>query len=372
MKTRDVYLEQGKTLGNSGTETIDISPVDPISEIVVNMWATNGATSNKDAPIPRVISKIEIVDGADVQFSMDGRMAHALYFYMSGKKPQASIREEGGESQACNIPLRFGRYLWDKELALDTTKFKNAQLKITWNLEAVRAVGATGFVSNSLQMSIIARVMEELEAPPIGYMMHKDHYSFTSAASGDERIALPTDHPYVMAMIRAYDADVDMADSISNVKLDVDFGKFVPLDMEMGDLINRAEDVWGDVMFDILFEGDSSETHEHWLGAAKDLKALAVEPGLYCSEILFNAGQYQLGIYDAAGAAQTVKTVDVAVRGQCPWNCVALQFGVLEDPTTYFDATKHGDIKAVLTQGAANAVTNLALTQMRLYAPAGA
>lgn len=367
---RDVYLEQGKTLADSGTHTIDISPVDPISELLVNIWAKNGATSNKDAPIPRIITKIEVIDGADVLFSMDGRTAHALYYYMTGNRPQIAIREEGGLSQSCNIPLLFGRWLWDPQFALDPTRFRNLQLKVSWNLAAVRAVGATGFLTGNAQLSVIAKVMEGLETPPAAFMMSKNHYSWTTAASGDERIALPSDYPYALIMLRAWESGVSMTDSVTNLKLNIDFDKVIPIDMELGDIINRVEDHYGSVDLPILFEGDSSENHELWMGDASDLQATAVEADRYVSLLLFSAGRYQLGIYNNLGAAQLAQTVNVRIVGQCPWNCVAIPVGIISDPATYLMAPEHGDIKLVVTQGNAGAEADLILTQLRGYVAA--
>ena len=369
-KYRDVYLEQGKTLADSGTHTIDISPVDPISQLMVNIWATNGATSNKDAPIARIITKIEVIDGADTIFSMDGRLAHALYYYMSGNRPQHAIREEGTESQSCNIPLMFGRWLWDPQFALDPTRFRNLQLKVSWNLAAVRAVGATGFLTGSAQLSVIAKVMEGLEAPPAGFMMSKNHYSWTTGASGDERIALPSDYPYVLMMLRAWESGVSMTDSITNFKLNIDFDKYIPLDIELGDLINRVEDMYGTMYLPILFQGDSSENHELWVGDASSIQAMAVEADRYVSLLSFTAGRYQLGIYNNLGVAQTAQTVNVDIWGLCPWNCVVVPMGVISDPATYLMAPEHGDIKAVITQGNAGAEADVVLTQLRGYAAA--
>ncbi len=212
--------------------------------------------------------------------------------------------------------------------------------------------------------------MEGLEAPPAGFMMSKNHYSFTSAASGDERIALPTDYPYALMMLRAWESGVSMTDSITNFKLNIDFDKYIPLDIELGDLINRVEDAYGIMYLPILFEGDSSENHELWVGDASSMQATVVEADRYASVLLFSAGRYQLGIYNNAGVAQVAQTANVDIWGICPWNCVVIPFGLISDPATYLMAPEFGDIKAMLTQGNAGAETDLVLTQLRGYAAA--
>ena len=95
MKYREIYLEKDKTLADSGSQTIEVSVVDPISELFVKLYATNGATSNKGSPIARCISKIEVFDGADKLFSMDGRLAHALAYYRSSRIPATTLNSIG-------------------------------------------------------------------------------------------------------------------------------------------------------------------------------------------------------------------------------------------------------------------------------------
>lgn len=366
-KYRDVYLEQAKTLADAGTYTIDISPIDPISELLVNIWADNGATSNKDNPIPRIVSKIEVVDGANVLFSMDGRMTQALFYFMTKKMPDISIAEAQDYGQSANMPIRFGRWLWDPVYALAPGKFRNLQLKVTWDLEAVRAVGAAGFVTGSARLSVIAKVMEELEGEPKGYLMSKNHYSFTSSASGEERIALPTDYPYAMLMLRAYESGVNMSDTITNVKLNIDFDKTVPIDMEIGDIKNRVIDNYGLIRLPMIGKGDDTELHEAWIGELYEALATVNETGIICGINVLNNGQYSLHLRLHDNTTQTAKTSFVTIVGTAPWNCLAIPFGIGDDPATYLDAPGHGDIKAILTQGNAGAAVDLVLSQLRPY-----
>ena len=107
-KYRDVFLEKEKTLADSGTETIELAVVDPISEIQIRVKNKNGATSNKNNPISRNVTKIEIVDGSNVIYSMSGMLAQALSYYQRGVVP--SMQRQGGpsENQEDLYIVRFG------------------------------------------------------------------------------------------------------------------------------------------------------------------------------------------------------------------------------------------------------------------------
>lgn len=364
---RDVYLEKGKTLDDSGALTIDISPIDPISELVLRFQAKNGSNNNKAFPVARAITKIEIVDGADVVFSMDGRLAAALSYYLTRSVPHMFIAERGDATQFANIPLRFGRWLWDSEFALDPLKFRNLQLKITWNLAAVNALGTTGFLTGSAKLSVVARVMENLPAAPTHFLMHKNHYSFTTGASGEERIALPTDYPYAFAMVRAFEAGVQMSDSLENIKLSLDFDKAIPVDITVTDLKSVIINEYGTIRVDNGFKGDNNEAHQAWLGDVRSISALGGATDIVASASLVDSGQYTLQLKTTAGVDQTNVEAFVNAFGQCLFNCLGLPFGNLDDPDTYLMANESGDIKAVLTQGNAGAEADVVVSQLRMY-----
>lgn len=366
-KYRDVYLEQGKTLADSGSHTVDISPIDSISELLVNVWADNGATNNLGSPIPRIITKIEVVDGSDILFSMDGRLAHALYYYLRGVVPEISIAEAPNYGQSVNIPLCFGRWLWDPLFALDPSRFKNLQLKISWNLAAVNAVGATGFVTGSGRLSVIAKVIEGGEKPT-HFLMHKDQYSWTTGASGDERIPLPTDYPYAMLMFRAYEAGVNMSNSYTNLKLNIDFDKIIPLDMEDGDIKNRIIDKYGMIKLPIIGRASDGDVREAWMADPYNVVFTPNSPSALAALQTLDAGRYTPYVRDYAGVA-IAADIDLFVEllGSGIWNCHAIPFGILDDPTTYLMAQDHGDIKVIITQGNAGAEANIVLSQLRDY-----
>ena len=369
-KYREVYLEKDKTLADSGTETIEIATADPISEIELKFYAVNGATSNKGNPIARVVTKIEVFDGSDKLFSMDGRLATALYCYQSHGGYRETQNEAPLYTKGIRIPLRFGRWLWDPLYALIPQSFRNLQLKVSWNLAEVRAVGATGFGTGTAKMSVIVKVMEGLEAPPVGFFMSKDHYAFTSAGSGEERIALPTDHPYVSVLMRAWETGIDVSESITNLKLSLDHDKDIPFDIAASDAVAQLLEKYGEFNFSIFAFGDDAEAHEVWFGSASAALATAQSAGIICAATALSGGKVTMSQLTHAGVAQNGLTFFLLVAGQALYHAIYREFGDVEDPTTWLNAPDHGDIKLILTQGNAGAETNVVLTQARAYAVA--
>jgi len=197
--------------------------------------------------------------------------------------------------------------------------------------------------------------------------MHKDHYAFTTGASGEERIALPTDYPYAFAMVRAFEAGTQMSDSLENVKLSLDFDKSIPVDITITDLKSVIINEYGTIRLDNGFKGDNNEAHQAFLGDVRSISAVGGATDIVASASLVDAGQYTLQIKTTAGVDQSNVEAFVNMFGQCPFNCLILPFGHLEDPETYLQANEYGDIKAVLTQGNVGAEANFVLSQLRMY-----
>ena len=369
---REVYIEQAKALADSGSETIEIATADPISELLVKFYATNGATSNKAAPIPLVVTKIEVFDGSDKLYSCDGEVAAALVRYHNDAQPHLTINEAGNYIQSSHFAIRFGRWLWDPVFALVPQAFRNLQLKVSWNLAEVRAVGATGYATGTGRLTVIAKVMEGLEAPPSGFLMQKEHYTFTSAASGDERISLPTDHPYVSLLVRAYEAGVDMTASLTNFKLSLDHDKAIPFDHLEGDFRGQMENMFGEYELPIFCLSDDAEAHESWLGVPSAATVTPQTASRIVAVTALSGGRYTMSQVTDAGVAANALNSFVKIFGQCLFNCWYYRFGTLDDPSTWLMAPSIGDIKLMLTQGNAGAAVSVVLTQARSYAAAAA
>ncbi len=79
---RNILLEAlTAAFSDNRTITIDLAMADPISEIYLDIRATNGdSLPTVGAPL-ETVSKIEIVDGSDVLYSLNGIEAEALDIY---------------------------------------------------------------------------------------------------------------------------------------------------------------------------------------------------------------------------------------------------------------------------------------------------
>jgi len=367
MKYRKYEEYYQLTLDDVGTKIIDLHAAVPISAIRLDFIGTNGSTSCKDNRINDIITKIELVDGSDQLLSLTLKEAQALEFRRTGKMPYMRPGEKNSGSQEESVMLLFGRALWDPDLYLDLTKFKNPQLKITTNIAAVAAASATAFLAGSLKVTMDLYLIEEGAGASTAFMMAKNIYGFTSAADGDEHIDLPTDYPFVNLMMRAYLAGNDVDENISNLKIICDSGKFTPIDKHVKDLYRQEEEDIGPAMLKYWIYRKNNDVVTHDLNHDP---VISLVPTAY--NRVFGVGyswssRFSLYLLDNAGAAVAAEEqLLLTVHGSCPHATVNVPFGLREDPSTYFDSSLYGDIDLVLHQAAVSAVS-VVLEQLRLY-----
>jgi hypothetical protein len=366
MKTRDAVLVYQETQSSdASTKTIDLDIVDPVSAIGFEFQATNGSTNNQNNPLHRCITKLEIVDGSDVLASMSFEEAQALQFYKTGKQPELRLDEgpDGGDVIGCMI--LFGRYLWDPEFALDLTKFANPQLKITWNLAAIRAVSATtAWTTGSLKISAWAKVMEDMSAPG-KFLMPKTIESWTGQTSGDKRHELPVDYLYRMLMLRTYYTVSDVDENITKVKLTCDTDKYIPLERYTKQLDAEMAQLFGNVV--VWKRGNYAHNDQVWVPVNKEPQCRFTVPTIHYVASYGWCWSGEFGAFLSDGSAGTVSSdtrVDIMVEGHALHASLPIPFGIMDKPETWFDPTAFKKVELVTTEAVA-AANSIVAEQVR-------
>lgn len=367
MKFRDHYFKREATIADSDTVIIDLNVKDPISYITVEYEATTGATSCLDHELHDDVSAIEIVDGSDVLASLSMEEWRGLNFVERGCLPHSVLTEAGSATQEESCTLYFGRYPDDPEYYLDLTKFTNPQLRLTHNL----TISATaGFTSGTGKITVMARIIEEGAAPQKGFMMAKQVYSWTSAASGDETIDLPRDYPYRYLLVKALLSTYRPDEILSRVKLSCDADKYVPINNYMEDIMDLNERRLGLAQLakailradDGSALGDIYDTRKAHIRTTADDHIATIEA--------IDAEQVQIGLYDlttpGTPAFQTTAQLSqVVTEGIAPHAMLGVFFGEPDAPEGWFPAPDFGDIKLYATQAQANADCAIVLQQIR-------
>jgi len=345
---RYTYLEKDVSLANSGERTVDIKMQDPITALFLEMRCANGASHNQNNPIHATIDAVEIIDGSTVLWSLDGFEMLGMVCGQLGFMPHQRFSELPGDVATLSLPILFGSFIGDTVRSFDPLRFLNPQVRIKWNLANLQAVGAGGFADEGLTMTLIAVVMEGAPKPSSLLKAHQ-HYTYTAAA-GIEYRDLPRDHPYKAMMIRAVATTSHWYEVISNLKLDLDGGSKVPLDLATEDLQYllfmrqpRLE------CRQVFWQGDAGTIYpvlkevEH--GGLISESGTNMDIGYYNYEY----GQQTIDVYSGTTVNPDGTNIGASITGFFPYHCVYIPFGDPLNPAEWFQAQQYGSVRLELT-----------------------
>ena len=364
MKVRDFYFAKAQSLPDSGVYTLPIPPGLKLQHLRVIIGATNGATSNTVGKLCGMVTKVEVVNGSDVIQSMSGRENQAFFAFNStqvpgfGKLPAKTLTSGAGSVVSEEFPVLFGRYYLDPFYYLDTSRYQNCQLRVTYAL----TISATaGFATTTGTISVIGRIIDA-DAPTYqGFIMAKEVQSLTTAASGDDITILPLDWPYAEIMVQALKTTVAPETIFTNFKLLVNAGQYIPFDMTSTDFLTHNQQMFGRFSESWVPLSDTTAT---WLsdlysrtGANFDIAGATGKGNVSSATaesivVTFTTGQ-------AAG------TMSVNVQGLAPHACFMLPMGTGNDPADYLSVSGVSDLRLVKTQGVSAAAAAVVIAQLR-------
>ncbi len=356
MNYRLASILPSEAANTAGTKTIDINVADPISRFVIQMKGLNSA----DAPVAhpaKMISKIELVDGSDVLFSLSGVEAQALNFYDQGKMPHTVLNYIDNVYAIATFHIDFGRFLYDPVLAFDPRKFTNPQLKITHNL------AAGGSTPDAALLSVYAHLFDEKAITPAGFLMSKEQYGYTLVASAKEHIDLATDYPYRKVLLQSMSATLQPWQQYNQVKLSQDNDKKVVINDEKTSDLLKLFRMWPALTETICAKTKAGTQVIHCTASYERLQTIvgvgAELAGCYIAETYGGA----ISVTDGAAAS-----IIMVVNGLIPHSAFCLPFGGQADMDDWFDVSKIGSLRLTLTAGgSADGTCEVVSQQIRGY-----
>ena len=329
MNTREVELLAAESITTLGTKTIDLGLQNPVSRLDI-MWRKTNSNRTPIAHPGKIVESIDLVDGSDVLFSMNGQDAQAMEYFTSGKQPGSMINYETGQwsMQIASIP--FGRFLWDEMYALDPRRFNNIQLKIKHN---IALGGATGTVGD---LSVYAHVWDDKVVQPKGFLLTKEQYSFLPVASAWVYVDLPTDFPIRCMMFGANECEQGPEYNINKFKLTENEGKSIVIESAMERYLLVASQNYNMWQEKVLFKTAA---------AATDLSFYASPHWERTYEGHVEGTAYATAVVSAAGCLYKLQNATAAAiiegfaMGHAPFGQTFLPFGDLEG-VEYWDIQK--------------------------------
>ncbi len=361
MNYRTSELLGATDLGQSGTKTIDVNVAEPISRIEI-MWKVTRAGEGMDSYPHKDISKIELVDGSDVLFSMDGGQCQALCIYDRRCPTMNHGEHKNANGEVSLYGLDFGRFLHDPLLALDPKRFKNPQLKITYS----EIICDTGASVN--EMTVWAHLFDEKVISPMGFLMSKAHHAYTPGNENSyEYIDLPTDFPLRKMLIQGYYAGYEPWAQIKEARLSEDTDKRVPFDWDLEKYYRLMKGSWKQIHEEFYGEGDSGGSYSFYV-TPTDYKATFIGNVLTGAASCGPNSVCKGGVLVLKTSAATGHVIGY-VTGFLPNHCFEFPFGDQKDPADWYDVSKIGSLRLRLKAGssASSGAGAVILQQLRRY-----
>lgn len=354
-RTAELFNDTG--MAATGTEIIAIDVQNPISQLVIQQRSV-GSSSTPTAHLAACLPKVEIVDGSDRLFSLAAYELDAFDFYHRKKVPFGINTYLTGVQGIKTYIINFGRYLWDPELAFDPKRFKNPQLRITYD----RAAG--GSVSNALEIQVVAKIFDEKSVSPVGFLMHKEIKRYAIGAGTWEDTDLPTDYPYRMLLMSARAPGKHPHGQFREIKLSEDVDKKIPFHFDTTNLIKWMQTEYPQYVENFYGPGDGNA------------KTYYITPAF--AAVFAGVGNQAMNIFQAAGLAQggTLVLTGSAggnitgqVMGYCPHGSVCVPFGLQDQIDDWYDVSQIGKLKLHIKGHASRTAGDLqiCLQQFRRY-----
>lgn len=225
----DIILAE-KSITTAGVETINLRGADPISALFITVDLTNNGYAPSGHPCD-AIKTIKLVDGSEPFFELEGCDAQAVAQYaIRGYLENMLNYYDNGVSRIV-IPIYFGRWLYDYDMAFVPRKYQNPQLKI----EHDYSLG--GCSPDVATLEVHGIFMDQISPEMSGFMVYKDIYNWTSSAGHTEYIDIPTDTIIRKMFFSALHDDEEPDVHFRNIKLVEERGKRTVIDIDGRDFL---------------------------------------------------------------------------------------------------------------------------------------
>lgn len=338
-----------------------------LNGFLLRLSARNGTTSNLDNPLRSNINSVEIRDGGRTLLNLTGVQCELVSLLHSWRPPGSFVTEILSLIQTFDVFIPFGNRPFDNELGLDLSLLNNPVIRVDLDLTSVRAVGATGYLTGSATISLIALINDSTDAPsPPSFIKSTEINRFTSAASGDVITQALVDAPWSRLLVRAALTNIRASSVLTDIKIDFDAGQAVIIDEPTplaSAFMSTLQKVYGPFYIDVFREnGDTFDTQH---GELRDI--LVTSEGIVAASQAsgFNPGRPTLNCYiDGAVAggfdADTTDRVrHIKLWAREPYQSLIYDFAEMG----LLNATQFDRGQITLTQGVTAAAVSLVLQQ---------
>jgi len=314
------------------------------------------------------MDKLAILEsGEKVIKAIDGSILLAHNLMDFGRPAYQQYSEQASDTNIDEYYLLFGRYIGDKEYALDLSRHKDVRLEIEHSFDVT---AATGFTTGTSDIQVWIWRWIDPDFSPIGYLKTSEKYHYTASGSaGEERKELPCLNPYRRILIRTYLVTKTIGGCITLVEMEVNDGAYkpfygVPMEMCADDVaLRRLSPKWKGELYLPASIASYTETFMSYTGgmlcnftpkftvAPEGATFMGFEAGrVYVQE---TDGGTPLAVLDVSGAGYQY--------------VVSIPFDIPDVEDSYFKSGEADKVEIILTHAAAAADTRIVLDELVKY-----
>jgi len=359
MNYRATNIFAQKAYAADFTELIDINLADPVSELRLNYQGLNASgTTGSTAHWAKAVTKVELVDGSDVLFSLSGMELYALGWLHYKKAPAQWLHYWGSNYFVITLRIPFGRFLWDQMLALTPRAFKNLQLRI----QSTMAAG--GVAPTASKLDVWALCFDEKTPSPIGLLTAREIKQYTMGDASHEYTDLPMDQKIRKLMVKALVAGTESNQVLAHLKLSEDNDRHIIVDADSDVIGWMFDDENIQINEGFYFQNDGAKRAYHCTPTSKVYPLACGYTGTASAYFDTYDGDGGRIYIDGSGAVNGV----CQVQGFYPNGVFSVPMGDQNDPDDWFDPAGLKNLQLDLKS--ASSMTNtceIILQQLRQY-----
>ena len=355
MNYRQAIIHARQNIVANTTFTIDLAGEDPFSRLTLYARATNNSSTPLGHPA-MLLTRIELVDGSNVLFALAGNQCQAQDFYHRLAPPPNVVDDITAGVAIAAFNINFGRYLWDPELAFNPARFKNPQLRVSYDIDGSNTGCALG------EFQVVAEMFDEKKINPIGMLVHKQHYGYTLVANAFETITLPTDMVLKQLIVMSLHHDQHPWQNFNSLRLAEDHQKRIIFD-DMTSRLQRSIFAETPEYVETIRLVSNVANMVHYSAVTEDVRV--AQTGMDGSQNTMATNGLFGGTIGFNGSVNA-QNVHAVVVGRCPHGALGFQFGDRMNLDDWYDTRKVKDLELRIQAGAAAAGTCEILTQ-QLY-----
>ena len=360
MNYRTVKILAIKSYAADFTELIDIGLADPISMLNIQFQALNASVDTIDAigHWAEGLTKIELVDGSEVLFSLNGMETFGLQYPLLKNSVDDWLHYMGSNYYVINLRVPFGRWLFDPDLALDPKRYNNLQLKIEGDMNG------GGVLPTACKLAVSGLCFDQKSVSPVGFLSTKRVKEYTMGSASHEYTDLPMDKKIRKLFIKALLAGTEPNATITHLKLSEDFDKHVPFDLDVDELCQLYPD--DNMLIEEHYRARAHSTQiHHFCTPTSKIGFVATPIGSSGSSVVY-LDEGDGGRVHIVGSGSVY--ADVHVRGYYPNGILSIPMGDEWDPSDWFDPAGLKNLRLDLTSASGmSTAAEIILQQLSMY-----